>query len=217
MRRNKVRFGLVALFAAIAIASVPLAMLRYGLQRRAARESQIFSLHGRGTAGMSGTAEKHPIYGWFREGGRLEAICTFSAYNSDLTDEDLQLLAGLENLRLVALNDTKVTDDGLPVLATLPNLRWLRITSSLITDEGLMHLAKCPKLESLFIESDSITDEGAARFRQMRPDLAFKPVRPLPYPPPKRPLSHGNWRRPADAAENRAIILDSITYEPLNP
>jgi hypothetical protein len=56
--------------------------------------------------------------------------------NSDVTDETLNYLRGMNQLRELDLNDTKVTDDGLAVLAELPRLEDLRLARTAITDAG---------------------------------------------------------------------------------
>jgi hypothetical protein len=56
--------------------------------------------------------------------------------NPDVTDDTLDYIKGMNQLRELDLNDTKVTDKGLAVLADLPKLTELRLARTSITDEG---------------------------------------------------------------------------------
>ena len=57
--------------------------------------------------------------------------------NGDVDDATLDLLAGMERLRELTLNDTKVTDAGLVKLKALPNLESLRIARTGVTADGV--------------------------------------------------------------------------------
>ncbi len=56
--------------------------------------------------------------------------------NPDVTNETLQYLQGLEQLRELDLENTSITDEGLAILAKLPALESLRLSNTKITDEG---------------------------------------------------------------------------------
>ncbi len=56
--------------------------------------------------------------------------------NPDVTNETLNYLRGMEQLRELDLNDTQVTDEGLSVVAGLPRLEELRLARTRISDEG---------------------------------------------------------------------------------
>ncbi len=56
--------------------------------------------------------------------------------NPDVTDETLEILSGLNELKELDLNDTQVTDAGLKTLATLPKLSAVRLSRTKITDAG---------------------------------------------------------------------------------
>jgi len=57
--------------------------------------------------------------------------------NGDVDDTTLDLLAGMEKLRELTLNDTKVTDAGLAKLRSLPHLESLRIARTGVTADGV--------------------------------------------------------------------------------
>jgi hypothetical protein len=56
--------------------------------------------------------------------------------NPNVTDETLNYIRGMNQLREMDLNDTNVTDEGLAILAALPRLEELRLARTKITDEG---------------------------------------------------------------------------------
>ena len=57
--------------------------------------------------------------------------------NADVTDDTLDLLAGLPLLRELTLNDTHITDAGLQKLLGLKQLESLRIARTGVTPEGV--------------------------------------------------------------------------------
>jgi hypothetical protein len=60
--------------------------------------------------------------------------------NPDVTDETLQYLQGMSQLRELDLNDSRITDAGLPLLGRLPALQILRLRKTQITDQGFQKL-----------------------------------------------------------------------------
>jgi len=56
--------------------------------------------------------------------------------NANVTDETLNHLRGMDQLRELDLNDTQVTDEGLAIVAELPRLEELRLARTSISDEG---------------------------------------------------------------------------------
>ncbi len=58
--------------------------------------------------------------------------------NPDVTDETIDFLLDMAQLRELDLNDTRITDQGLRKLATLPALRILRLRGTGVTNEGFV-------------------------------------------------------------------------------
>jgi hypothetical protein len=107
-----------------------------------------------------------------------------------VTDEQLQELAGLANLRVLKLEDGAVTADGLRVVAELPNLEtlWLRncevsyravreiarnqnlarlnLPQAAFGDSGLKLLVALPRLEQLRFSSPHVTAQGLSAIGQ---------------------------------------------------
>jgi hypothetical protein len=88
------------------------------------------------------------LTGWDRQGYAILAekpdVAILEMGNPDVTDETLDLLVGLPNLRELTLNDTAVTDAGLATLSRLPKLESLRIARTKITPEGVQRFLDAP-------------------------------------------------------------------------
>jgi hypothetical protein len=56
--------------------------------------------------------------------------------NEDVTDQTLEYIRGMSQLRELDLNDTKITDEGLRILSELPRLESLRLRGTPITEDG---------------------------------------------------------------------------------
>lgn len=93
-------------------------------------------------------------------------ITLLNLYWTDLTDDDLTLLGGLDRLRTLIL----------PVRATTGGLRHLKGLTALaelyppneITDEGLAGLRHLPNLKELFLYGSKITDAGLVHFKPLQ-------------------------------------------------
>ena len=69
--------------------------------------------------------------------------------NADVSDDGMQHVAKLNNLRILSLHNTGVSDEGLKELAALPHLEELDLRLSLVSDEGIKHLLEFPALAKL--------------------------------------------------------------------
>jgi hypothetical protein len=116
-----------------------------------------------------------------------EEIWTPGRKGEPYSERDLQAIAGLNELGVLHIQDTKSNGVALKNLASLPNLgevilsgdqitdaallalsangaslKVLTIDSPLITDKGLVNLMKCPQLNSISLRRTQITSEGIA-------------------------------------------------------
>jgi hypothetical protein len=70
--------------------------------------------------------------------------------NADVTDDDAEVLRGMDSLRELDLNSTQVTDRTLELIAGLPNLEVVRVANTKAAAEGVRrYLLKLPKLREL--------------------------------------------------------------------
>lgn len=72
-------------------------------------------------------------------------------------DEDLKIISGFKNLRVLHLNYTSLTGSTLNQLKDLPELKTLSLTGSPVTANKLAVLQNFPKLRSVFIWNTGIT------------------------------------------------------------
>lgn len=75
-------------------------------------------------------------------------------------DDDLKYLAGLTQLKLLGLKNTKVTGSGLKHLSALKDLQVLALGDSPFSDEHAALVRAFPKLEFLFIDRTELSDIG---------------------------------------------------------
>jgi len=80
--------------------------------------------------------------------------------NSLTTDSGLQHVAGLRGLRDICLDGTQIGDDALQWLGGLENLNHLWLQHTRVTDSGVEHLKGLKKLTSLNLGGTQITDVG---------------------------------------------------------
>lgn len=79
------------------------------------------------------------------------------------TDRGLQRVGKLNKLeRLYMWHASEVTDQGVAHLSKLRNLKSIHLDSSRVTDESLRLLAKLPSLERLALQQNHFTDQGLA-------------------------------------------------------
>ena len=91
--------------------------------------------------------------------------------NPDVTDETLQYLSGLTQLRELDLNNSQVTDKGLETISDLPNLRDLRVARTKITDEGFrQHLFEKKTLVNLELTGTSVASKTIREWKAADPD-----------------------------------------------
>ncbi len=87
--------------------------------------------------------------------------------HSEVSDEGMKVLAGLDSLVKLSLTNTQVTDAGLAELRPLTGLEFLRLDRLPITDAGLAHLAAFPQLRELSLYKTNITDAGLAHLKAL--------------------------------------------------
>ncbi len=92
-------------------------------------------------------------------------ITLLNLYWTDLTDDDLTLLDGLDRLRTLIM-PVRATTEGLRHLKGLTALAELYPPNE-IADEGLAGLRHLPNLEELFLYGSKITDAGLVHFKPL--------------------------------------------------
>ena len=94
------------------------------------------------------------------EQGQVTGI-TFVHYETRVTDETFELLKPLRYLEDLTVSGGDVTDEGLQHIKDLQNLKRLALINTRISAWGLgRHLGGLKQLESLNVSGSDITDEG---------------------------------------------------------
>ena len=90
--------------------------------------------------------------------------------NADVTDEHVEWLRGMTELRELDLNRTAITDRSLAVIATLPKLESLHIGCAGITDEGFRrHILPLANLKQLDLSGSKVKRSTAGEWTNARP------------------------------------------------
>ena len=86
--------------------------------------------------------------------------------NADVTDDTLDQLTRMTQLRELDLNDSKITDAGLAKIARLQSLTSLRLRGTAITDSGFQeHLATMPNLRQLDLRDTAVSPETVSAWK----------------------------------------------------
>lgn len=90
--------------------------------------------------------------------------------NPDVTDEHVEMLRGMTELRELDLNTAAITDRSLAVIAGLPKLESLRIGCPGVTDEGFRaHILPLPNLKQLDLTGSKVKRSTAGEWANARP------------------------------------------------
>jgi len=96
--------------------------------------------------------------------------------NPDVTDETLEYLRDLKQLRDLDLSETQITDAGLAVLTQLPRLETLRLKRTAITDAGVSdHLLAMKSLKRLELTDSKVSAQARKEWRLAEPGRVTMP------------------------------------------
>ena len=90
-----------------------------------------------------------------------------------ITDSDIELLSGLQQVQWLAMQNSELTDAGAKRIAELgfPHLRMLKLDNANITDDGLESLSKLTNLRDLHIRQTRITPKALVAMQASKPYL----------------------------------------------
>jgi hypothetical protein len=81
----------------------------------------------------------------------VEVVC---APDSQVTDEGLAHLAGLDSVTRIVCDDSRIGDAGLKHLKTLPNIQLVSLRNTQVTERGIYNLKKdLPPLTVIYFSS----------------------------------------------------------------
>jgi uncharacterized membrane protein len=92
--------------------------------------------------------------------GIKDQLIWLNLSNTTITDQQMNRLSGLNNIRVLYLNNTPVSDAGILSLAGMTELRLLNLVGTRITDNSIPALLKLKKLTNLFLYQTLLTEEG---------------------------------------------------------
>lgn len=103
------------------------------------------------------------------------------------TNDGLQHVARLPNLRVLSLNNVPVTDAGLSRLKNLQTLESLSLAKTHVTDAGLVYLRGLPRISNLCFDGTKVSYDAATELHRLIPQcrisdnwccgcMAFSPV-----------------------------------------
>lgn len=100
-----------------------------------------------------------------------EQIIWLDLGSSNISDEGLETISQLTNLKKLHLEKTGITDDGLSHLANLEKLEYLNLYGTSITDSGLSHLKNLSNLSSLYLWQTNVSTQGVSELQESIPEL----------------------------------------------
>ncbi|MFM8290029.1 MAG: hypothetical protein ACKOGA_25345 [Planctomycetaceae bacterium] len=121
--------------------------------------------------------ERHlTLTGWDRDDyavlATLPDTVVLQMANPDVTDQTLENLRDLRQLRELDLNGSKITDAGLRVLAEFPALKILRIRGTAVTDRGFREsLMESPTLTELDARDTEISAKSLREWKNREKEV----------------------------------------------
>jgi hypothetical protein len=101
---------------------------------------------------------------------KLSELKALNLDKTQVTDVGLTNLRGLTALQSLSLNGTRITDAGLKNVEELKTLKELSLNKTQITDAGLESLKGLKSLRNLSLEDTKVTPDGAWKLQQFLPD-----------------------------------------------
>ncbi len=90
---------------------------------------------------------------------------------TSITDQGLQSISRLSNLRELDLTGTHITDAGLRYLTSLRNLESLGLSETAMSDKGVKDLAQLTNLRCLRLDHTSISERAISELKAALPQL----------------------------------------------
>lgn len=100
-----------------------------------------------------------------------DQLVWLSLDGTTVTDDQLAIIAKLENLRWLYLNNTKISDKGISAVVKLPELQFLNLVNTPVTDRSLNDLSAFKKLQKVFVYQTTLSSPALEAFRQRSPKV----------------------------------------------
>jgi len=103
---------------------------------------------------------------------RTRRVVRVMLEGKQVTDDALDDVPKLTQLKRLSLHKSSVTDAGLAKLTDMRRLENIGLSETLVTDDGLKHLEKIHSLKNIWLtESDKLTSEGIESLRKALPGV----------------------------------------------
>ena len=131
--------------------------------RRLAATSNL--LEARFSGSLSDTSKMVPLL------AVKEQLVWLQLSNTGISDDALQIIGRLSNLRKLNLSKNNVSDKGVKQLLSLTTLEYLNLYETKVTDSILVSLVALPQLKELFLWQTRVTGEYVEKLETGKPDL----------------------------------------------
>jgi len=91
--------------------------------------------------------------------------------NCGITDEDMQTIGELSNLRKLNVSRNPVTDKGVHTLLGLSKLEYLNLYETNVSDSILVPLMALPHLKELYLWQTNVSDSAVNKLKNSKPNL----------------------------------------------
>jgi len=91
--------------------------------------------------------------------------------NTEISDDQLQIVGQFSNLRKLNLSRNAISDKGVNHLKGLSNLRYLNVYGTNVTDSILGSVITMPKLEELYLWQTNVSSEYVEMLKQRTPGI----------------------------------------------
>ena len=93
----------------------------------------------------------------------------------DITNEDMDQIAGMKGLEVLALSDTKISGEGIAKLEGMPRLNELNLMNCTVYDSDLEHFLSMPNLRIVYAAGCNVSAMGIQTVVARFPMLAIFP------------------------------------------
>jgi len=100
-----------------------------------------------------------------------EQLVWLNLSHTQITDEQMEAVSRLGNLRVLYLNNTEISDKGLAKISALSKLRWLSLVGTRISDKSIPTFEELKNLAALFLYQTAVTTEALAEFATGHADV----------------------------------------------
>ena len=139
-------------------------LVRYGFSiRRLAAGSNL--LEAKYSGSLTDTTKVKSLL------GLKDQLVWLQLSNTGISDDALQLIGQLTNLRKLNVSRNVISDQGVKHLLELSNLKYLNLYETNVTDSILVSLIGLPRLEELYLWQTRVTGEYVEKLKTSRPGL----------------------------------------------